>query len=125
MRSRMKHILSKADIVLFIILILIAAVGIILLSGSGSGETAVVRLDGEIIKQVSLDVDQTFYINNVCIQVKDGAIAIIESDCPTQACVKTGWLNTPESDRSVFAKQNFDYRTRRQRGGCDCGINFP
>jgi hypothetical protein len=91
----MKHILSKADIALFIILVLVAAAGIAFMSGSGGGAVAVVRVGGEIYREVDLSVDQSFRIGNVRIEVKDGAIAFIESDCPGKECIRTGWLKTP------------------------------
>ncbi len=91
----MKRILSKADIVLFVIIAVIAVTGIVLLSGGDGAGTAVIRVNGEVEREVSLSIDQSFYIGNVQIEVKDGAIAFIESDCPTKQCVKTGWLKTP------------------------------
>lgn len=91
----MKHILSKADIALFIIIVIIAIAGIVLLSGSGGGSTAIVRVDGRVERQVDLSVDQSFYIGSVRIEVKGGAIAFIESNCPHKECIKAGWLKVP------------------------------
>jgi hypothetical protein len=91
----MKHILSKADIVLFAIIVLAAVAGMLLMSGGGGGSTAVIRVDGKIVKQVSLSVDQSFYIGHVRIEVKDGAIAFTESDCPGKECIKAGWMHVP------------------------------
>jgi hypothetical protein len=91
----MKHILSKADIALFILIIVIAAAGMILMSGSGGGSTAIVRVDGKVYRQVDLGADQSFFIGNVKIEVRDGAIAFIESDCPHKECVHAGWLRVP------------------------------
>ncbi len=91
----MKHILSKADIALFILIIIIAVTGMILMSGSGGGSTAVVRVDGKVYRQVALSVGQSFRIGNVKIEVKDGAIAFTESDCPGKECVRSGWLKVP------------------------------
>lgn len=95
MRYQMKHILSKADIALFIIIVIIAAAGLLFMSGSGGGSEAVVREDGKVVKQISLSVDQSFYIGNVRIEVKDGAVAFVESDCPGRECIKAGWLRVP------------------------------
>ncbi|MDD5018175.1 MAG: NusG domain II-containing protein [Eubacteriales bacterium] len=91
----MKRILCKADIALFIIIVVIAVAGIVWMSGAGSAKTAIIRVDGEVYQQVSLSVDQTIVIGDVRIEVKAGAVAFVESDCPTQACVKTGWLSAP------------------------------
>lgn len=91
----MKHILSKADIALFILITVIAVTGIILMSGSGGGSAAVIRVDGKVYRQIDLGVDQAFYIGDVKIEVKDGAIAFIESDCPHKECIRAGWLKIP------------------------------
>lgn len=91
----MKHILSKADIALFILIIVAAAAGMLFLAGSGGGSTAVIRVDGREYREVDLSVDQSFYIGNVKIEIRDGAIAFIESDCPHKECIKSGWLKAP------------------------------
>ena len=91
----MKHILFKADIILFFAIVLAAALGIVFLSGSGQAQSAVIRVDGSVYQEVSLATDQTVRVGNVRIEVKDGAIAFVESDCPGQECVKAGWLKTP------------------------------
>lgn len=91
----MKHLFTKADIILFVLIIAIAAAGIAIMSGGGTGETAVVRRDGQVVRRVDLSVDQTFWVGSVELQVKDGAIAFIESDCPGKECIHAGWLKNP------------------------------
>ena len=99
----MKHIVKKADIVLFILLIAIAAAGIFAMSGAGAaGDTAVVRLDGNVVKRVDLGVDQTFWVGDVELTVKDGSIAFIESDCPGKECIHAGWLQNPGSSAACL-----------------------
>ncbi len=91
----MKHILSKADIILFAVIVLTAVAGMLLISGGSGGETAVIRVDGKAVRQVDLSVDQSFYIGSVRIEVKEGAIAFTESNCSGRECVKSGWLRMP------------------------------
>jgi|AGTN01.1.fsa_nt_gi Uncharacterized protein conserved in bacteria len=91
----MKAIFSKADILLFILLLLVAAGGIALMPGGGEAQTAVIRQDGVFVKEVPLNADQTFWVGDVEIAVKDGAIAFIASDCPGRECVHAGWLKSP------------------------------
>ncbi len=98
----MKTILSKADILLFILIVIIAVSGIILLSGSGGAQTAVIRADGQIVKEVRLDADQSFRICDVRFEVKNGAIRFAESDCPGQECVHAGWLSAPGSSMACL-----------------------
>lgn len=80
---------------LFILLLLIAAAGIIWMWGGGQAQTALIRQNGEIVREVSLSTDQTFTVGDVEIEVKDGAIAFIESDCPNKECIHAGWLRIP------------------------------
>jgi len=80
---------------LFILLLLAAAAGILLMSGGGQAQTAVIRQNGELVREVPLNVDQTFWVGDTVIAVKDGAIAFIESDCPNQECIHAGWLRIP------------------------------
>lgn len=99
----MKHIVKKADIVLFILLIAVAAAGIIGLSGAGkAGDTAVVRLSGSVVRRVDLGVDQSFRVGDVQLQVHDGAIAFIASDCPGKECIHAGWLKSPGSSAACL-----------------------
>jgi len=99
----MKHIITKADILLFVLLIAVAVSGIILMSGTEeAGATAVVRVSGEVVKRVDLGVDQSFWVGNVELQVKDGAIAFIESNCPGKECIHAGWLKTPGSSAACL-----------------------
>jgi hypothetical protein len=98
-----KNIVKKADIILFILLIAAAAAGIVLMSGAGAaGASAVVRLDGKITRQVDLGVNQTFWVGDVQLQVQDGAIAFIASDCPGKECIHAGWLKSPGSSAACL-----------------------
>lgn len=78
-------------------IIAVAVAGIVWMSDAGDAQTAVIRVDGKIVKEVRLDVDQSFWVDDVRFEVKDGAIAFIESDCPGQECVHAGWLRSPGS----------------------------
>ena len=92
----MKRILSRADIFLFIVIVAVAAVGIVLMAGRGSGGTAVIRVDGNVYQEVDLATDQEIHIGAVCIEVKDGAIAFVGIRLrDTHACIKAGWLSVP------------------------------
>ncbi len=58
---------------------------------------AEIHLDGEHIKTVDLAEEQTFtvdgrYHNTVC--VRNGEIAIVESDCPGHDCVHSGAIRS-------------------------------
>lgn len=68
--------------------------------------TAVITQNGNVIKQINLNGlnnSESVYINEPIKQVilaEKGRIRFLESDCPNQICVKTGWL-TKSGDRAV------------------------
>ena len=68
----------------------------------GSNLTAVITLDGETVAQYRLDqlsqpvtltVDEGTY--PLTIRAEQGRICIEHSDCPSQDCVRTGWISRP------------------------------
>ena len=68
----------------------------------GSNLTAVITLDGETVAQYRLDqlsqpvtltVDEGTY--PLTIRAEEGRICIQHSDCPSQDCVRTGWISRP------------------------------
>lgn len=87
-----------------LVAILVAAAAVALLLAlrqeSGNFLTATVVLDGETIAQydlttltepVTLEVDGASY--PLTIQAEPGRIRILESSCPGQDCVHTGWAD--------------------------------
>ena len=72
------------------------AVAVLLLfvpGGDPSGSQAQIYQDGQLVKTVALQEDQTFRIEGRYsnqITVADGSIAFTSSDCPGQDCVHSG-----------------------------------
>ena len=95
----MKNIIKKADIILFVFLILL---GIILtvasLAGGSDKNTVVVKVDGEVYGTYSLSKDQTIKIEEDdhynLIEIKDGKVQMAESNCNNQLCVKQGAISS-------------------------------
>lgn len=67
-----------------------------------SAVTAVVTLDGQVVAQYRLDqltepvaltLEEAPY--PLTIQAEEGRICIAHSDCPSQDCVRTGWISRP------------------------------
>lgn len=85
---------NRKDIILILILLLIA--GAVALTGSFSdkGQTATVTNDGETVTVIDLKTaeNETFNVNGTVIEVKDGIIRFIDSDCGDKTCVRTGEL---------------------------------
>lgn len=83
------------DILLILVILLI---GVILLLYTYLGEQKqpliVVRVDGKVVQQFSLDDSLQYQIegiggtNTLCIA--DGSVWLTEADCPDQICVQTG-----------------------------------
>lgn len=62
---------------------------------------------GELIHRMSPDVDATYEVTGEytnIIQVQNGKVAIVESDCPGQDCIHSGWIE--QSGRSIVCLPN-------------------
>ena len=75
---------------------------LLLRPAEGGGVTAVITLDGRQVAQYRLDrqaepvtltVDEAAY--PLTIVAEPGRICIAHSDCPSQDCVRTGWISKP------------------------------
>jgi hypothetical protein len=82
-----------------IVIVLVVIIGAILLFclNFPNGNTVVVEIDGEVLTEFSVE-ENTEYIykgdyTNV-IRIKDGAVSIIQSDCPDNTCVHTGEIKS-------------------------------
>lgn len=84
-------------------------VGILFWKGTGqqSGKTAAVYLNGKLIRELPLDRDNEFIVEDVYtnhIVVKDGEAFIEDSDCPGNDCVHSGAIH--EAGRSIVCLPN-------------------
>ena len=84
------------DICLILALVL---VGLCLLfvmrSPSDSGAFAVVEVDGVVVASYPLSEDGVFVLNGGTntIEINDGRVRVVESDCPNQQCVRQLWID--------------------------------
>ena len=95
----MFRIIKKADIILFICLILIGgALSYLAFSGSSTGDFVVVKVNGEIYGKYSLSKDRTITVNRNGhmnkITIKGGKVQVSKSSCKNQICVKQGSIST-------------------------------
>ena len=79
------------------------------LSGAVTSRNTVARIyrNQELIREVRLDVDTEFLVEGQYrnhITVRDGKIAVTESDCPGTDCVHSGWIQT--AGRSIVCLPN-------------------
>ncbi len=84
----------RKDIVLIAVLLLIAAAIALFGSFSADGQTATVTCDGETVTVIDLKTaeNETFTAGNTVIEVRDGTIGFIDSNCGDKTCVRTGVL---------------------------------
>ena len=95
----MFHIIKKADIILFICLILIGgALSYLAFSGSSTGDLVVVKVNGEIYGKYSLTKDRIITVNRDGhmnkITIKGGKVQVSKSNCKNQVCVKQGFISS-------------------------------
>ena len=90
-----------------LVLCLAVAVFSCFLPSSEPAAYAEVYLDGQLVKTVPLNTDQTFLLEDRYsneITVKDGAIAFTSSNCPGQDCVHSGSIRS--TGRSLVCLPN-------------------
>ena len=53
--------------------------------------------DGTLLKHLSLKPDRQIPLEDgkMLIEIKDGKIRVVKSDCPHQVCVHVGWIAHP------------------------------
>ena len=105
----MRLYFQKGDMVAIgLVLLLAAAVfACFLPSQNAEGSVAEIYCEDTLIRVVSLDEDQTFTVSGAygnTITVRDGKIAVTESDCPGGDCVSCGWSDS--AGRSIVCLPN-------------------
>jgi len=100
---------QKGDYLAVAVTLLLAAVVFLAFLPRETGDIpmAEIYLEGTLVRRVSLDTSAEFsvtgdYMNTVT--VRDGKIAVTESDCPGGDCVHSGWIGT--SGRSIVCLPN-------------------
>ena len=89
----------KTDMILIGALLLTGVViACVLLLTAKPGKTAVIRVEGQVVKELPLDRDTEYIIEsagggrNVLI-IEDGSVRVSEADCPDELCVHMGKIN--------------------------------
>lgn len=109
-RSKIPLKFCKGDVLIIVFVVMLAILTGILFDRKVNAETAkmaVVYKDGEKMQELSLNEDAevklTYEYTNL-IQIKDGKVSIVESDCPGEDCVHSGWIS--ETGRSIVCLPN-------------------
>lgn len=100
---------QKWDIFAIAVLIFIGAVvfALFLPAEKSSAAYAEIYLGGQLIQTLSLGENQELSVTGTyknTIAVRDGKIAVIDSDCPGRDCVACGWSGS--AGRSIVCLPN-------------------
>lgn len=105
----------RNDIILISVLALLTIIALVLVNGFSSKKNLVAKVyvQNEIVETIDIDKSEgKEYVikglkGDVHILVKDGAIAVIESNCPYQDCVRTGYVK--ETNHPIICAYNAVY----------------
>ena len=103
----------RNDIILIASLLLVAIISLVLVLSSQQKNiyTAKVYVQNELRLAVDLRNDAEYIVEgtkgNLKVEVKDHAIAVVESNCPHQDCVNMGFVST--SNRPIICAYNATY----------------
>ena len=105
----------RNDIILILSLLLVTVVSLVLINVNANRTNLVasISVQNNVVEKVDLsrNEEKDFYIKGlkgeVHVHSKDGAIAIIESNCPHQDCVKMGYIK--ESNHPIICAYNAVY----------------
>jgi hypothetical protein len=105
-RSRLYR-LSLPDLVLIVTFLILPVLFVFSLVRPRAGKTVVsVYHAGEPIGNFPIERDTVVDLPDagVRIEFKTGRVRVVESDCPNQVCVRTGWVSRP--GRSIVCVPN-------------------
>lgn len=90
--GKVLKIFTFADIILIISLLLLAGFLSIKFSRNLMNQKAYVYQNNQLLAEYSLADDRIVELNeHATIQIKDGRIRMLKSDCKNQLCVKQKW----------------------------------
>lgn len=95
--------MSAADVVLIAVILAIAGAGIVRVGKSHGHEPAgpahaVLHSGDAVIDEIDLGSDRIVDLpeQGMQLEIRDGRIRVLESDCPQKICVHLGWIATEE-----------------------------
>ncbi len=90
----MKKLITKKDFIVILIVLVVGVVGIVLMNSANTGKTATIKVDGKVVKTISLDGENcTFAYNDVMICLDNGEIFVKASKCSDKVCLKSGRIS--------------------------------
>lgn len=88
---------AKYDYVLAGIILLFSISSVIPLKSPGfsNEKKALIYKNNNLIKEINLAQKKTINIDKMELEVKEGSIRVLKSDCPRKFCKHTGWIKNP------------------------------
>jgi len=90
---------TATDVILIAVVLVLATASIVRVGRAESrtpAGSAVAKIyhGNVLIEEVALDVDRDLELTDVGmrVEVREGRIRVVESDCPQQVCVHAGWI---------------------------------
>lgn len=87
--------IKKTDFIVLTVFLLIIIGGYFVINSKDRGNTAVIKYNSNIVKEVPLNSDCTFSVNQTEFEVNCGKIRVTSSPCKDKICVKTGFIDKP------------------------------
>ncbi len=98
----------KGDLIAVALVVILAIlVAVAFLPRESADNAVTVYLDGARIGAYSLKEDAVLPVSGAyhnTVVIKDGKVAVTESDCPGEDCVHSGWISKP--GRSIVCLPN-------------------
>ena len=118
----------RNDIILVASHLLIAVIALIIILSTRQKDNLVaqVKYNNEVVETIDLNdkSERDYYIEGlhgtVRIHTRDGAIAVVESNCPHQDCVHMGYIS--ETNRPIICAYNAVYIVILGEGDTDVVI---
>ncbi|ACR80380.1 MULTISPECIES: NusG domain II-containing protein [Kosmotoga] len=83
-----------------LLVIIFLVVTIFAFSGKSPGlaqNIAEIYHDGMLYRTLDLTKEATYNVlDHMVVEVSEGSVRVIESDCPEKLCVKSGWISHPD-----------------------------
>ena len=100
MKKNLRLTFQKGDfLAIILVLMLAAAVGSMFLFRGTDAQYVGIQIyqDGQLVQEFSLEENRTIEIGGTytnVVEIRDGRVAIVESDCPGEDCVHSGWISS-------------------------------
>ncbi len=90
----MKKLITKKDFILLVVVLGIGVAGFFMMNSAKTGTTAIVKIDGETVAELSLRGEYyEMNFNGVTVSCENGEIFVEDSDCADKVCVRSGKIS--------------------------------